>query len=178
MNVGTFNDNPPTNTVPLWLHPCTCRLERCHCNASCTPDVICVKGLPFKANPSNTFESNLTIQLIEFTYRNDRFSPETISSKTKKYQPFIDIITNKGWNVETVIVIPVHTKATTHIRSMKIFEENFKIKKETISKTYTKIKTIAVQHGMSIILQRRGVEKKEPLSVDRNSTKNEITIGK
>ena len=152
MNVGTFNDNPPTNTVPLWLRPCTCGLKRCHCNARCTPDVICVKGLPYQANPPNTFENNLTIQFIEFTYWNNRFSPETISRKTEKYQPLIDNITNRGWNVEIVIVITAGARATTHIPSMKIFEEKFKIQKETISKTYTKIKTIAVQRAMSIIL--------------------------
>ena len=170
MNVGTFNDNPPKNTVPLWLLPCTCGLERCHYNARCKPDVICVKGLPYQANPPNTLENNLTIQFIEFTYWNDRFSSETISRKTEKYQPFIDNITNKGWNVETVIVIIAGARATTHIPSMKVLEEKFKTQKETICETYTEINTIGVQHAMSIILQKRRVENNEPLSVDRNST--------
>ena len=43
MNAGTFNDNPPEYMVSLWKLPCTCSLQRCHCNARFKPDIICVK---------------------------------------------------------------------------------------------------------------------------------------
>ena len=75
MNVGTFNDNPLENTVPTWLLPCTCGLQRCHCNARFKPDIICVKGLSYQANPPTIPGNNLKIQIIEFTYYNDKFSP-------------------------------------------------------------------------------------------------------
>ena len=61
---------------------------------------------------------------------------------------------------------------------MKILEEKFKVRKETISETDTEMNTIAIQHAMSIILQKRRVENNEPVSVHKNSTQNEITIQK
>ena len=127
MNAGTFNDNPPKNIVPPWLLPCTCDLQRCHYNARFKLDIICVKGLPYQANPPNTPENNLKIQFIEFTYCNDRFSPETITRKTEKYQVLIENITSRGWNVEPLIIITTGARATTHIPSMKILEEKLKI---------------------------------------------------
>ena len=78
MNLGTFNDNPPENTVP-----CTCDLQRCHCNARFKPDIICVKGLPYQANPPNNLENNFKIQFNDFAYSNDRFLLETITRKTE-----------------------------------------------------------------------------------------------
>ena len=61
---------------------------------------------------------------------------------------------------------------------MKILEEKFKVRRETISETYTEMNTIAIQHAMSIILQKRRVENNELVLVHRNSTENEITIQK
>ena len=132
MNAGTFNDNPPENTVLPWLLPCTCGFQRCHCNERFKLDIICVKGLPYRANFPNNPENNLKIQFIEFAYCNDRFLPKTITRKTKKYQALIDHIANKGWNVEPLIVITESTKATTYIPSIKILEEKFKIPEKTI----------------------------------------------
>src|ERR1700738_2827993 len=37
MNVGTFNNDPPENTVPSWILPCVCGQQRCHCNARFKP---------------------------------------------------------------------------------------------------------------------------------------------
>ena len=170
MNVGMFNENPPKNTVPPWLLPCTCGLQRCHCNARFKPDIICVKGLPYQANSPTILENSLKIQFIEFTYCNDRFSSETITRKTEKYQPLIDNIANRGWNVEPLIIINVGARATTYTPSIKILEEKFKIPKETIKQTFIDINTIAIQHAMSIILHKRRLENNEPLLVDRNST--------
>ena len=170
MNTRTFNDNPPENTVPLWLLPCTCGLQRCHCNGRFKLDIMCVKGLPYQTNPPTTLENNLKIQFIEFTYCNDRFSLETITRKIEKYQPLIHNIINRGWNVEPLIVITAGAKATTHIPSMKILEEKFKIPKKIIRQTFTEINTIAIQHAMSIILHKMRLENNEPLPIDRNST--------
>ena len=131
MNAGTFNDNPPENRVLPCLLPYICGFQRCHYNARFKPGIICIKGLPYQANPSTTPENNLKIQFIKFTYYNDRFSSKTITRKTEKYQPLIDNITNRKWNVEPLIVSE-GTRATTHIPSMKILEEKFKIPKKTI----------------------------------------------
>ena len=149
---------------------CTCGLQRCHYNARFKPDIICAKGLPYQANPSTIPKNNLKIQFIEFTYYNDRFSPETITRMTKKYQPLIDNITNRGWNIKPLIVINAGARATTHIPSMKILEKKFKIPVKTIRQTFSEINTIVTQHAMSIILHKRRLENNEPLSVDRNPT--------
>ena len=170
MNAGTFNNNPPKNTVPPWLLPCTCGLQRCHCNARFKPDIICIKGLLHQANPPTTLEDNLKIQFIEFIYSSDRFSPKAITKRTEKYQALIDNITNKGWNVEPLIVITIGPRATTHIFSMKILNEKFKILEKTIRQTFSEINIIAIQHAMSIILHKRRLENNEPPPVDRNPT--------
>ena len=75
MNAGTFNNNPQENIVPNWLLPCTCGTQRCHCNARFRPDILCVNGLPYQNDLPIDIDPNLTIQFIEFTYYNDRFSP-------------------------------------------------------------------------------------------------------
>ena len=51
MNVGTFNNNPPENTVPSWILPRVCGQQRCHYNARFKPDLLCVKGLPYQSSP-------------------------------------------------------------------------------------------------------------------------------
>ena len=132
MNVGTFNDKPPENKVPPWLLPNTCGHQRCHCNARFKPDIICSKGLSYQTNPSTNLVNKLKIQFVEFTYCNDIFSPETILQKIEKYQPLIYNITNRGWLVEPPMVITTGTRASTHIPSMKILEEKFKIPEKTI----------------------------------------------
>ena len=170
MNAGTFNDNSTENTVPPWLLPYTCGLQRCHYNARFKSDITCIKGLPYQENLPNNPKNNLKILFIEFAYCNDRFLLETMTRKTKKYQPLINHIINRGWNVEPVIVITAGVKATTHIPSMKILEEKFKIPEKTIRQTFSEINTIAIQYAMSIILHKRRLENNESLPVDRYPT--------
>ena len=169
MNARTFNDKPPENTVLPWLLPCTCGLQRCHCNARFKPDILCIKGLSYQANLPIAPINSLKIQFIKFTYCNDRFSPETITSKTKKYQPLIDNIAYREWNVKPLIVITTSARATTHISSIKILEKKFKISETTIKQTFSNINTIAILHAMSIILYKRRLENNEPLLVEQNS---------
>ena len=85
MNVGTFNNTPQENTVPNWLLPCTCGTQRCHCNSIFKLDILCIRGLPYQNDPPTDIDPNLTIQFIEFTYCNDRFSLETLEAKNSKY---------------------------------------------------------------------------------------------
>jgi hypothetical protein len=163
MNAGTFNNNPQENTVPNWLLPCTCNTQRCHCNARFRPDILCVKGLPYQNDPPIDIDPNLTIQFIEFTYCNDRFSPEAIEAKNNKYKPLIDSIASRGWKIEPLIVITAGARATAHIPSMKILEENLKIPMVTFKNTFKNINTIAIQYAMSILLHKRRIENHQPL---------------
>ena len=77
MNAGTYNELPQDNTVPTWLLPCTCGNQRCHCNARLKPDILCILGHPYNHPPPEAPTPKITIQFIEFTYCNDRFSTET-----------------------------------------------------------------------------------------------------
>ena len=71
MNAGTYNNNPPENTVPPWLLPYMCRQQRCHCNTRFKHDLLCVKRLPYQSPPPTEPNENLTIQFMEFIYCND-----------------------------------------------------------------------------------------------------------
>ena len=138
MNVGTFEDNPLENIVPPLLLSCTCKHKRCHCNTRFKPDILCMKGLLYKFEPPTNHNVNVTVQFIQFTYRNDKFSPETIAAKTKKYQPLIDDLTNNGWKINQPIVIIVGARVITHIPSIKSLEEKLNIPRNAIKHTYKK----------------------------------------
>jgi len=119
--------------------------------------------LSYQNDPPTDVDPNLTIQFIEFTYCNDKFSPETIEAKNNKYKPLIDSIASRGWKIEPLIVITDGAQATAHIPSMKILEENLKIPMVTIKNTFKNINTIAIQYAMSILLHKRRLENHQPL---------------
>lgn len=162
MNAGTFNNNPQENIVPPWLLPCTCGSQRCHYNARFKLDILYVRGLPYKNPMSNSINPNLTIQFIKFTYCNDKFSLETIENKKDKYQPLFNSIFILGWKVDPLIVITASARASTHIPSMTILEEIFKISAHSIENTFKNIYTIAIQHAMSILLHKIKLENNQP----------------
>ena len=81
---GDIYRNPQDNTTPTWILLCTCRQQRCHCNARFKPDLLCVRELPHQSTPPTLPADNLTIQFIEFTYTNDKFSQDTINNKYPK----------------------------------------------------------------------------------------------
>ena len=162
-NVGTFNDNPQENTVPNWLLPCTCETQRCHCNSRFRPDILCVEGLPYQNEPPTHIDQALTIQFIEFTYCNDRFWLETLEVKANKYKPLIDDIAALGWKIDPLIVITAGARAATHIPSMNILEDKFRIPMSSIRNTFKNINTIAIQYANSILLHKRRLENHQPL---------------
>jgi len=152
MNAGTFNNNPQENTIPTWLLPCTCRQHRCHCNAWFKPDLLCIKGFPHQTIPPSHPTDNLTVQFIEFTYTNDRFSLESINNKIQKYQPLIVDITQQGWKVDPLIVITAGARGTTHTPSMTQLEQTFKLFETSIKHTFKIFNTNAIQYASSILL--------------------------
>jgi hypothetical protein len=107
----------------------------------------------------------LTIQFIEFTYCNDRFSPEKILAKTSKYQPLIDNIHENGWFIAPVIVITTGIRATTHIPSMALLHDKLKLPKSVIKQTCININNIAIHHAMSILLHKCKLEINQRLAI-------------
>jgi hypothetical protein len=166
MNAGTFNNNPQENTVPAWLLPCTCRQHRCHCNTRFKPDLLCIKGLPHQNTPPTHPTDNLTVQFIEFTYTNDKFPQETITSKIHKYQPLIDDIAQKGWKIDPLIVVTAGARGTTHAPSMKQLEQTFKLPETSIKHTFKVINTNAIQYASSILLHKRRIENHQAIPTD------------
>jgi hypothetical protein len=110
MNAGYFNDNPPENTIAPWLLPCSCSTQRCHCNISFHPNLLCVHALPYLSNPPIDIDPSLTIQFIEFTFTNDWYPEDKVKAKIAKYQPLINDIQTLGWNVAPLIVISAGVK--------------------------------------------------------------------
>ena len=77
VNTGKTDGHIQENTVPNWLLPCSCntQTQRCQCNAKLRPNILCVRNHPYNAEPPQGPTHACTIQFIEFTYCNDRFSP-------------------------------------------------------------------------------------------------------
>jgi hypothetical protein len=80
------------------------------------------KGTPIPKQPTTKPHNNLTIQFLEFTYTNDKFSQETIDNKVHKYQPLINSIFNQGWKIDPLVVVTARDRGTTHAPSMKLLE--------------------------------------------------------
>jgi len=168
MNAGSFNNNLQENTVPPWLLPCSCERQRCHCNTRFKWDILCVKGLPYHNNPPTNPDNNFTIQFIEFTYSNDRFSQETIDNKIQKYQPFTNSIMAQGWIVDPLIVITPGARGTTHTPSIKLLETKFKIPESALKHTFKAINTTVIQYAGSIILHKRKIENTNHSQLNKN----------
>ena len=167
MHAHTMNC-PKKNTIPTWLLSCTCDTQRCHCNARLKPNIICLLGHQYNSPPLETPTPAITIQFIEFTYCNDRFSIETRERKITKYQPLINNIIARGWNVAPIIVLASGAKATTHIPSMNELETKLKLPTSQIRSTFKQINIIATQYAHSILIHTRHIENKQSITYLQN----------
>ena len=163
MNAGTYKELPQENTIPTWLLPCTCGTQRCHYNARLKPNILCIIGHPYNSPPPNEPTPEITIQFIEFTYCNVRFSVETNEWKNAQYQPLINNIITKWWNVAPLIVLELGAKATIHIPSMKKLEIKLKLPTLQIKNTFKQINIIAIQYAHLILIHKRRLEKRQSI---------------
>ena len=163
MNAGTFNDKPPENIVPPWLLPCTCNTQKCHCNARLKPDLLGIQGLEHNSHPPDTPTQNITIQFVEFTYCNDRFSPKTIDRKRDKYKSLEEDIKARGWKIEPLIIVTAGVCAATHIPSMDSILKTFKISKTSTKNTFKEINVIAIQYAKTVQIHKRKLENNQLL---------------
>jgi hypothetical protein len=108
---------------------------RCRCPARLRPDLLCIQGLPYQGNPPTAPDHNVTIQFIEFTYCNDKFSLETIVAKTNKYQPLVDELEAHNWKIAPFMVLTVGARASTHVTTMTLLYDKLKIPKPSIKQT-------------------------------------------
>jgi hypothetical protein len=124
------------------------------------PTFFALKGYPYQNGPPTNIDQSLTIQFIEFTYYNDRFSPE---AKTNKYKPLVENIAALGWKIDPLIVITADARAASHNPSMKLLEDKFKLPMPSIRNTSKNINTIAIQYTITILLHKRRLENHQPL---------------
>ena len=158
-----FNSNPPKNTVSPWSLPCICSTSRCHCNSCLRLDLLCVQGLPYQSNRPDIINTSLTIQFLEFTYTNDCYLDDKITTKLNKYQPLLDNLWALGWKVAPFAIISTWIRGTTHIPSISQLKTTYKFKEALLKTTLTNINTIAIQHLTSIFLHKRRLENNQPL---------------
>jgi len=50
----------------------------------------------------------------------------------------------QGWTIDPLVVITVGARGTTHIPSIKLLENKFKLFKTTLKNTFKTINTIAI----------------------------------
>jgi hypothetical protein len=128
--------------------------------------ILCVRELPYQNTLSILPTNNLTIQFIEFTYTNDRFSQDTINNKIQKYQPLINNIIQQGWKVDPIIVIAAGARGTTHVPSKRQLEKIFKLSENSVNHTFKEINTIAIQYAGSILLHKRRIENNQAIPTE------------
>jgi hypothetical protein len=123
MNAGTHHEIPQENTVP------TCYF---HAHATLKDASVMLGSNPtyYIWLATHIMTPHLKPPHLISTYNsycNDRFAAENLDRKIMKYQPLIDNITTKGWNVAPLIVLAAGARGTTHIPSMKKLETMLKL---------------------------------------------------
>jgi hypothetical protein len=106
---------------------------------------LCIIGHPYNNPPPETPTPDIILQFIEFTHYIDIFAAETLDIKIIKYQPLIDNIIAKGWNVAPLILLVVGAKGTTYIPSMKKLETTLKLPITKIKDKFKQINIIVTQ---------------------------------
>ena len=92
---------------------CTCTLALCTCMAILSPNILRVLGDLMIAIPHSpwTHQTPNTKHYIRFTHCHDVFPTTASREKTQqlaiKYDPFIQILRTKGWEVNSRITITV-----------------------------------------------------------------------
>jgi hypothetical protein len=165
MNAGKTNEQPQENTVPHWLLPCTCnnQTHRCQCNAKLRPNILCIRNHPYNVEPPNQSNPILTIQFIEFTYCNDRYSLDKIDEKTIKYEGLIEDIKARGWKVDSLLVLTVGARGSTYKTTISTLKNLYLIPKTIIEPMVSQLNTNAIKYAMNILLYKRKLENNQPV---------------
>jgi hypothetical protein len=170
VNAGKFEGQPQENTVPNWLFPCSCnnQTQRCQCNVKLKPDILCIRNNPYNADRLQEPNQTLTVQFIEFTYCNDRYSPEKIQEKTNKYLGLINDIKARGWNVDPLIILTTGARGSTHKNTISELKCAYALSKNIIEPMVSQINIIAIKYAMNILLFKRKLKNNQPLPTTIN----------
>jgi hypothetical protein len=170
VNAGKSDGHAHENTVPNWLLPCSCnnQTQRCQCNAKLRLDILCIQNHPYNVEPPHGPNSTFTVQFIEFTYCNDRYSPDKIQEKTEKYLGLINDIKARGCNVDPLITFTAGARGSTHKNTISELKRVFSLPKNIIEPMVSQINIIAIKYAMNILLFKRKLENNQPLPLAIN----------
>jgi hypothetical protein len=170
VNAGKFDAQTQEHIVPNWLLPCSCRnqTQRCQCNARLRPDILCIRNHPYNAEPPQEPNQTLTIQFIEFTYCNDRYSPAKIQEKFDKYLGLINDIKARGWNVDPLITLTAGARGSTHKNTITELKRAYSLPKDIIEPMVSQLNIISIKYAMNILLFKIKLENNQPLPLTIN----------
>jgi hypothetical protein len=137
--------------------------QRCQCNSKLRPDILCIRNHPYNAEPPQEPNHTLTVQFIEFTYCNDRYSPKKIQEKTEKYQGLINDIKAKDWNVDPLITLTAGARGSTYKNTITELKKAYSLPKNTIEPMVSQLNIIAIKYAIQILLVKRKLENNQPL---------------
>jgi hypothetical protein len=165
VNAGKSDGQVQENTVPNWLLPCSCnnQTQRCQCNAKLRPYILCIRNHPYNADLPQGSNHTLTVQLIEFTYCNDRYYPDKIQEKRDKYLELINDIKARGWNVDPLITLTAGARGSTHKNTILKLKRAYSLPKNIIDPMVSQLNIIAIKFAMNILLFKRKLENNQLL---------------
>jgi hypothetical protein len=105
---------------------------------------------------------------MEFTYCNDRYSPNKIQQKTDKYLGLINDIKARGWNVDPLIILTAGARGSTHKNTISELKQAFSLPKNIIEPMVSQLNIIAIKYAMNILLFKRKLENNQPLPLTIN----------
>jgi hypothetical protein len=112
--------------------------------------------------------STLTVQFIEFTYCNDRYSIDKIQEKTRKYQGLIDAIKAKGWNVDPLLTLTAGARGSTHKSTITDLKNTYTMPKALIEPMVFQLNINAIKYAMHILLYKQKLEKNQLVPIIPN----------
>jgi hypothetical protein len=153
MNAGKTDGQIQENIMPHWLLPYTCnnQTQRCQCNAKLRPDILCIRNHPYNAKPPTQPNPTLTVQFIEFTYYNDRYSLDKINEKTVKYEGLIKDTKARGWKVDLILVLIAGSQSNTNKNTISTLKNLYTIPKILIEPMVSQLNTNAITYAMDIL---------------------------
>jgi hypothetical protein len=137
------------------LHVFYCTVACKRPNAKLRPDILCIRNHPYNVEPPQEPNHTLTIQFIEFTYCNDRYSLDKIQEKTEKYLGLVNDIKAKGWNVDLLITLTTGARGSTHKDTISELKQTYVLPKKIIEPMVSQLNIIAIKYAMNILLYKR-----------------------
>jgi hypothetical protein len=165
VNAGKSEGQTQENTVPNWLLPCSCnnQTQKYQCNARLRLDILCICKHPYNAEPPQESNHALTVQFIEFTYYNDRYSLDKIQNNTDKYLGLINNIKSRGWNVDPLITLIAGARGSTHKNTISELKRAYSLPKNIIEPMVSQLIIIAIKYAMNILFFKRKLENNQPI---------------